>query len=297
MTKKVSSIAEEIKKLVAEEINLAIKEARPRKSKLADDEDNQVNPVFDSVKDKAAFESWIRKYFFRPENSNKPWFRAGLEAENLLAFLSDPKSTFPLSPRDLVDDWYLKKSLKTSMKSLKDKELDSRIADDEEDEEKAKYQTGEKSLKDIGSSLGDVTPAMIQKIERSGMANFLKLVQGRNPLDMDEEEIDELLADVTKTREEVSREFAKELKDAKGNIKAFIQGLVKKGVLAPTDVKLMTPREVETLVFLMTKPEDQVAEYLRGDAIRDNNVVKSFQAAVSKRIFPSGKRGRPRKNP
>jgi hypothetical protein len=182
------------------------------------------------------------------------------------------------------------------MKSLKDKELDSRIADDE-DEEKAKYQTGEKSLKDIGSSLGGVTPAMIQKIERSGMANFLKLVKGRSPMDMDEEEIDELLADVNETREEISRQFASELKMAKGNVKSFVQGLVKKGVLAPTDVKLMTPREIETLVFLMTKPEDQVAEYLRGDAVRDNNVVKSFQAAVSKRIFPAGKRGRPRKNP
>lgn len=294
MSKKtVPNIAEEIKKMVAEELDLAIKEARPRKT--ATQSDDRVNPVFDSVKDKAAFETWIRKYFFRPDNSDKPWFYAGKEADNLLAFLSDPASSFPLSPRELVDDWYLKKSLKSSMKSLKDKELDSRIADDEE-EEKAKYQTGEKSLKDIGSTLGGVTPAMIQKIERSGMANFLKLVKGRNPLDMDEEEIDELLAGVTAARQEVSRDFARELKSAKGNIKAFIQGMVKRGILAPTDVKLMTPREVETLVFLMTKPEDQVAEYLRGDAIRDNNVVKSFQAAVAKRINPAGKRGRPRKN-
>jgi hypothetical protein len=287
------SIAEEIKKMVAEELTTAIKEARPRKTR--DNADDRVNPVFDSVKDRAAFENWIRKYFFRPDNSSKPWFHAGKNADNLLAFLSDPASTFPLSPRELVDDWYLKKSLKSSMKSLKDKELDSRIADDEE-EEKAKYQTGEKSLKDIGAVLGGVTPAMIQKIERSGMANFLKLVQGRNPAEMDEEEIDSILRAVDDARIATSHEFAQNLKDARGNIKGFVQSLIKKGTLAPTDVKLMSPREIETLVFLMTKPVDQIAEYLRGDAMRDNNVVKSFQAAVAKKTFPAGKRGRPRKN-
>lgn len=60
------------------------------------------------------------------------------------------------------------------------------------------------------------------------------------------------------------------------------------------DIK--TNRELKMIKFLMDQDATEISEYLRGDILKQNNRMKSFQTMVSKHLYPSKKRGRPKKN-
>ncbi|MFA6049920.1 MAG: hypothetical protein WC761_01865 [Candidatus Paceibacterota bacterium] len=296
MTTTVNSLRGTIREMVQSELKSLVKERREGVLNTLNEQE-EVNAIFSSLRpaDRKAMTDWIMRYYFSPKKQGESWFSPKVNAKNVLQYISNPKSGFPLTPREVADDWRIKKSLKGDLKKIEDKDIEA--FQKNEPEEGEKYNTGEKSLKDIGGELGGLTAAMINKLEQSGMAKFIKTMGGQNPMTMDEEELDAVLANVDKARLETSMEFANDLKAAKGNVKNFLATLAKKQILAPTDLKLMQPRELEMLVFLMSKPPEQVAEYLRGDARKSDNKIKSFQAAVARKLFPAGKRGRPRKNP
>lgn len=286
-----------IQHTIREMVKTELKNVQTDRREAALKEAGEVNPIFTGMRpaDRKAMTDWIMRYYFSPKRKGEAWFSPKVNANNVLAFISNPKSNFPLTPREMADDWRIKKSLKGDLAQIDDKDVEA--FEKNEPVEGDKYQTGEKTLKDIGTELGGLTPAMINKLERSGMEKFLKTMGGQNPMNMDEDELDQLLQGVDVARQAASVEFANDLKAAKGNIKNFINTLIKKQILTPTDIKLMQPRETEMLMFLMSKPADQVAEYLRGDARKADNKVKSFQSAVARKLYPAGKRGRPRKNP
>lgn len=280
--KTVDHLRTEIANMVRDEIQTVLKEVKAG-----------VNPGFLRLRDKdrEALTAWLMRYYFTPKKKDEPWWSPRVNAQNVLAFISNPKNNFPLSPHEVLDDWGIKKSLKGDITKMKDDEIEAF------EKNEPVYNTGDVTLKDIGKDMGGLTAAMINKLEQSGMEKFVKLMGGHNPMDMDEAELDDLLRKVDEARMSTSVEFANDLKASKGNLKGFVQGLLKKQILTPNDVKLMNPPEIEMLMYLMSKPADQVAEYLRGDIRKDNNRIKSFQAAVARKLFPAGKRGRPRKNP
>jgi len=278
----------------------ASKPSAPAKKKIptaAKVDAGEVNAIFGNMRpaDRKAMTAWIMRYFFSPKKKEQPWFSKKVTADNVLAFISNPKSNFPMTPREVADDWRIKKSLKTDLARVTDADISS--FEKNEPEEGGTYASGEKSLKDIGSALGGLSAPMIQNIERSGLEKLRKTLGGKNPMSMDEDELDALLKQVEETRAATATEFATELKAAGGDVKKFIAGLVKKNVLTPNDVQMMQPRELEMLVYLMDKPVNQVADYLRGDAKKSENRMKSFQSAVARKLSPVGQRGRPRKNP
>lgn len=285
---KITELKKIISGMVKEELNLLLKEEKE-------------NQVFNAIpeKDKSEFISWLMRYWFNPsKNSRKPWWPSfEITPDNILEFLSDLNNRFPLSPKQLVDDWFIKTSLAKKVSGKTGKELDSLAKQAEEEAEKEKtrkYVSGEETLKDIGQELG-LTAAMINKLEQTGIEKIAKMVGAKNILDMDEDELDEILEKIDEIRYEMSFEFAKRLKGSNGDVRGFVESLVKDGILTPVDVRLMQPREIEMLMFLMNKDEEEIAEYLRGDAVKDDNKIKSFQSAVSKKVHLSSKRGRPRK--
>ena len=279
---KINHLRTEIANMVRDEIQTVLKEVKAG-----------VNPGFLRLRDKdrEALTAWLMRYYFSPKKKDESWWSPRVNAQNVLAFISNPKNNFPLSPHEVLDDWNIKKSLKGDITKMKDDEIEAF------EKNEPVYNTGDVTLKDIGQGMGGLTAAMINKLEQSGMEKFVKLMGGHNPMDMDEAELDDLLRKVDEARMATSLEFANDLRASKGNLKGFVQSLLKKQILTPNDVKLMNPPEIEMLMYLMGKPADQVAEYLRGDIRKDNNRIKSFQAAVARKLFPAGKRGRPRKNP
>ena len=60
------------------------------------------------------------------------------------------------------------------------------------------------------------------------------------------------------------------------------------------DIK--TNGEIKMIQFLMSQDATDIADYLRGDILKQDNRMKSFQTMISKHLYPSKKRGRPKKN-
>jgi len=298
-TKKLSAfeVTTMIQEMVSEELRKAREDSRPIREgvNLATLDKDDLNPVFTSMRpaDQKAMIQWIMRYFFTPAKKNQPWWSNKITPANVLAFISQPRSGFPLTPREMVDDWKIKKSLKTDLAKISDADVESFSAEPTG----PVNNTGEKSLKDIAAELGGLSLPSISQTELAGLEKLKKLLGGKNPMSMDADELENLLKHVKVARETTSHTFAQDLKAAGGDVKKFFKGLVAKGIMQPVDISLLKPREIEMLVFLMDKPEDQIAQYLRGDALKADNKIKTFQAAVARSLSPVRPRGRPRKNP
>lgn len=289
-----------VRTMVQEELKAAREASRPAKVAEAvlpaELDKDDINPLFARMRpaDRAAMVQWIMRYYFSPAKKDQPWWNKKITPANVLAYISNLKSDFPLSPKEMVDDWNIKKSLKSDLAAVEDKDIEAFEKNEPVGPQNA---SGEKTLKDIAKELGGISIPMARNIEIGGLEKLKKLLGGKNFLHMDEDELDELLQSADKARDEVSLTFAKELKAAGGDIRKFLKGLVAKNTITAVDVKLLSPKEIEMLVYLMDKPEAQVAEYLRGDSRKSDNKIKTFQAAVARALSPVRPRGRPRKNP
>lgn len=282
ITKKISlnELRTRIAKIVREEIHTALKE--------------DISPHLQHVRDKSKLVGWIMRQYFNPgKHVDKVWYDASVDLGNVLQYVSDPKNNFPFTPKELADLWKLKKSLGASLE-LVAKDF-GEFPEDEEDEDKTTYQTGEVTLKDIGKELGGLTPTMINKLATSGSEKIKKLTHGVAPWDMNEEQWGDLLKTIKEARRDVAKIYAENLKSYGGDVKAFLESLVKAHILTPSDLKLVSDQEFEGLALLSQKSTDQIINVILHDIERDNNVFKSYQSAVSKKVFPPGKRGRPKK--
>lgn len=288
--KGVKPLQERIRMIVKEEVRAAI---------LAE----EVSPWFKKLGGrKGAFAGWLmRQYFDADKHSNKVWYDNKVTKDNVLEYVTEMSSTgvFPQSPKSLYELFKLKGQLQTSMGRLeKSGELDAVLdyLDDEEDEEeedKTTYQTGEVSLKDIGSELGGITATMVNKLAASGMDKFRTLAPGG--LDqMDGDELEAFLKKINSARIAAAEDFVQRLASA-SSVGAFLKGLQKNQILSPTDMKLIGKAELDGLRMLQQREPELAKQMLLQDIQDDDNLFKSYQAMVSKRVFPPKKRGRPKK--
>lgn len=285
MTKKmdIQNLRNRIKDIVKEEVARCLKE--------------DIDPAFKRVpkSQKKEFVAWVMRQYFDPnKHSKKIWFDPDVTKDNVLEYISSGKGLklFPNSNRNLVSMWKLKLDLGSKLGTIDDDFGDDEK--EEEEEKKTKYQTGDVSLKDIGKELGGVTPTLVNKLETSAMQKLSKLTGGKHPSDLNAEELEAFLTKVKTARQEGAEEFA-DLLLASKNIEEFIKALAKKQVLAPTDVKLMKPEEIEGLEILKSMSKDRIVTILKQDIEESNNLFDSYQSYVSKKVFPPGKRGRPSK--
>ena len=287
MTKKLSidNLKEQIRSIVKREVQ--------KMNEQTAKGDTEMNPIFSKLGDKNALSKWMMRYYFKPEKKGESWWNKNVTEKNVLTYVSNPRNNFPLTPKEIADDWRIKKSLKSDLSQIDDSDIED-YQDPTGAKKKGVNHVGDVPMKDLGQEMGLTIPS-IMNLERSGMERMMKMF-GTNPMNMDSDDLDAVTGKIEQARTETSKEFADALV-ASGDVRRFIQSLVKSNVITDTDVRLMTQQEAEMLLFLMNKPADQVAEYLRGDILKNNNRVKTFQAAVARKVFPAGKRGRPKKNP
>ena len=284
MKKTVPQLRDRIRTMVKEEVIAALNE--------------QVHPLLSRVRGKG-FPAWVMRQYFDPQkHANEIWYDPSVTEKNVLEKVtqSSKKGIFPNSPKALMDLWKLKGQLASSLGTLEAEEAKLAAQDAKDAEpDKAQYQTGEVSLKDIGKELGGVTPTMINKLGASAMEKFRNIAGGKSIQDLDSDELETFLTKIQNARSEAADEFVAELISSK-SVFDFMQGLAKRQILTPTDLKIVKKQELDGLKILMRKDPERVKLILLQDIQEDDNLFKSFQASVSKKVFPAGKRGRPRKN-
>lgn len=287
MSKKVNAqqFQERIRQIVKEEVMSAVLK-------------EQMSPYLDSIRDKKQLSAWLMRQYFNPsKHSKKIWFDPSVTEENVLNHISstERKGVFPLSAKELAELWKLKKSLGQSLGKLSDAELSQGEAKPVKkvEDEKTKYQTGDVTLRDVGQELGGLTPTMINKLSDTGMEKFKKLLGGKDSEDF-AGQTKNLMQKISQAREEVAKDFAVALKSAP-SVESFLADLVKAQTLTVKELELIEPEEKEGLDILREREPEAIAAILAQDIEDVDNLFKTFQSAVSKKMLPYGKRGRPRK--
>ena len=246
-----------------------------------------VSPLFARLRDRAKLSEWLVSYYFSPEKRDRVWFNSGVDANNVLAYISDPRSGFPLSPSDVCDDWNIKKSLKGDFAAI---DFDAVAAKPVKGKKEAIYNTGDISLKDIGQELHGITAMMALKLETSGTAK-MQLMTGRN-----RDGMEAAMERINEAHKTVAADFTALLK-ASGNTSKFLDAIKKAYQITPLEMEdIKTNRELKMITFLMGQDDIDIIDYLRGDILKQDNRMKSFQTMISKHLYPSKKRGRPKKN-
>ena len=282
-----SELQERIRRIVKEEVRAAVLK-------------EELSPYLARVHDKKALSGWLMRQYFNPKkDSAKIWYDPSVTEENVLEHISstENKGTFPLSTKELSELWRLKKQLGASMGNLSDKDL-AGVDEPEEklhapEAQKASYKTGDATLRNIGDELG-LTPTMINKIETSGMEKFKKLMGGSSSNDT-EGQTKNLMQKIGKAREVTANEFVAMLKNSP-SIQDFLEILIKSQILTQNELRLIEPEELEALEILKGYEPSRAEMILVQDIEEDDNLFKTFQSAVSKKILPYGRRGRPRKD-
>lgn len=246
-----------------------------------------VNPLFARLRDRAKLSEWLVSYYFSAEKRDRAWYNPGVNAENVLAYISDPRSSFPLSPADVCDDWAIKKSLKSDFAAI---DFDAVATKPVKGKKEAIYNTGDVSLKNIGNELHGITAMMALKLETSGTAK-MQLMTGKN-----RDGMEAAMERISQAHREVADAYATLLLSC-NSVNAFLDAIKKAYQITPLEMEdIKTNRELKMIQFLMSQDATDIADYLRGDILKQDNRMKSFQTMISKHLYPSKKRGRPKKN-
>jgi hypothetical protein len=245
-----------------------------------------VNPLFTRLRDRVKLSEWLMRYYFNDNRKDSAWYSADVNEDNVLAYISDPRSGFPLSPSDVCDDWAIKKSLKGDFAQI---DFDA-VAKPAKGKKEAIYNTGDVSLKDIGQELHGITAMMALKLETSGTAK-MQLMTGKN-----RDGMEAAMERISEAHRVVGDAYATLLLSC-NSVNAFLEAIKKAYQITPLEMEdIKTNRELKMIKFLMDQDATEISEYLRGDILKQNNRMKSFQTMVSKHLYPSKKRGRPKKN-
>jgi hypothetical protein len=252
---------------------------------------NDMSIVFNSVRNRSEMSAWIMRQWFNPDkHSMKSWYDSDVNANNVLSFVSHNKH-FPMSPLQLVDMWSVMPSVRNGLKMLTTEDFESLEEALEDDKKTAKYKKGEESLSAIGKACGGITAPMIQRLERSGTEKIFELSGGRNFMDLDPEDAEEMNNKIMTARTTAAAKYATLLK-SHDDIDNLFQYLIQNQTMTAIDLKLITKRERDTLGILRLYAESTIVDFLLNDISRDANVIKSYQSLVAQTIFPR-RRGRP----
>lgn len=250
--------------------------------------------AFQNIRDQRSLCAWLMRQYFNPEkDKEKIWYSDTVTESNVLDYISDRQNQFPLTPTEVADMWRNMKSLKSSMAQISDYEY-SQIPDDEDKQEKGKYQTGDVSLKEIGEKLGGLTPTMVNKLANSAQEKMNKLLQ-ESLEDIDDENLEQVIGTIYQARFDAAEEFVSELHKT-ADVDTFLKQLMKKQYLTTNEAKTLSQTERNALQILMEKDFNTIQAILLQDIEETDNLITTFQAMICKKIFPPGKRGRPRKN-
>lgn len=162
------------------------------------------------------------------------------------------------------------------------------------------YQTGEKTLKNIGLKIGNVTPTMVNRLFVNSMEK-IKILTNNKPLEYFEIEEDRAFLDfISKIRLEACDEFINLFEKVNYDIYDFLYCVKRKQYITDIDIKLLNEKEIYNLVEIKFHLENNnkslARNILLSDIEKDDNINTIYQNIISKIAFPNRKRGRPRKD-
>jgi len=277
-----------LSKIIKEEIGVLREQQHPALSRLG--------------ARKADFAAWLVRQYFSKDKKGSIWYDDSVTEDNVLEYISVPSNSFPLSPTQAVDFYRNMKSLQSKINSREvSADLEDVVLDDDDDSDDVaaavKNRTGDVSLKNIGSQVGGVTAAMVNKIEGDGLSKLQSLLGGKNPRDFTEEDEKALEKKFAEAETTAAERYSDMLTAANGNVGKFLMSLTKAQILSDNEASQITDNEIETLMTLAKMPKERVMQILRKDLNSPSgNVVKTFQSMYSKTIFPPKKRGRKAKS-
>ena len=161
------------------------------------------------------------------------------------------------------------------------------------------YKSGDKTLKNIGKTLGNITPTMVNRLCYTAIEKT-KILTLQKPIEFLTIEEDRFFLNfIDDIRKNAVIEFINLFKQADYDIYDFLNLLNKKQYLCAGDYNLINEKEIEELVYikllLLENNKEEVKNILLKDISKDINVFSTFQCIISHLAFPNKKRGRPRK--
>jgi hypothetical protein len=237
--------------------------------------------------------AWAMRVYFGPKNADKIWFREGVNEDSVLDEFCLPDS--PISPRALVEVWTAMPSLQRALGVLTDNELDTvseYLQRNATDTGVPKYTQGDCTLKEMASSLGNITGTMVNKIFISGADKVRRLTGGVSPSDMEPEAFDRMMEFINTQQLKAANAFAGSLLEYDGDIAAFLENQVKLLHLTEIERLAVTENEIQGLMVISELPHSEIVDILLTD-LEEDTLFLTFQNAASKAIFPR-RAGRPK---
>lgn len=162
-----------------------------------------------------------------------------------------------------------------------------------------KYQTGDKTLKNIGNKLGNITPTMVNRISTNA-SDKIKILTNNKQIEFFDNLEDKKLFDfIMDCRYKAAEQFVALFVESNLDIYDFLMILKSKQFLGSGDLLLISENEIENIVRLKEKlleeKSEEVKQELLCDIEKDDNIFTVYQNMVSRFAFPDKKRGRPKK--
>lgn len=238
-------------------------------------------PLTDREREELA--AYAMRHYFSDKQAEKPWYRPEVTAENVLEELRKPSS--PISPICLEDLWRDKVSLEGLALNRLDAPQTVEVYLARESNESPSYEKWETTINSMRNEFGGITRAMIAKIASKGLSKIRWLFNGVEPENMSPE--DDLLLDdkINQARKKTAFWFSRMLWEHSGKVMRFLVMLQSKGVLTRTEFELITEDEFQTLCALAQLKQEEIADFLLDDIEEDNNLLRTFQNAVSHFVF------------
>lgn len=247
-----------------------------------------------STEDLEKLAAWAMRVYFGPSNEGKRWYKEGVTQETVLGEFLLPDS--PISPEAMVEVWTAIPGLQAAIGRIDQGDLDA-VADylnrPKDEEETTRYTQGDRTLKDMASTLGGITGTMVNKIFVSGTGKLHRLTGGVPLDDMESEDLHEMFLNIERSQEQAAKEFAASLLSFDGNIHDFIKSQIDCLNLTAIEANSLTEDEFVGLKILCEMNYDRVVDILLKDLEFSENLFRSFQNAASKKIFPR-RSGRPK---
>ncbi len=146
------------------------------------------------------------------------------------------------------------------------------------------YKTGEKTLLEIGKEMGGLTPTMVNKILEHGFEK-LKTLLSINEENNNQLKFDFITKKIFEIRKKTATFYIKRLKESDGNAEKFLKKIKQDKLISKSDIKNIRKSEIDGIKILHDYDNKTSEMILMEDIETDENIFKTYQAAVSKNLF------------
>lgn len=238
-------------------------------------------------KERKQMAEYAVRHYFSDANKTAPWYREGVTEENVLEEIEKPSS--PISSYALAELWRESSTLQRSFQRQKP-EPSQQLVEDYLNREKGEpkrlsYENWEVTINSLRSQFGNITRAMIGKIALKALDKAKYLLGGVNIIEMSPEEEIVLMEKIQNGKVSAARWYAATLWDYAGKIGHFLKLLRKMKIISKTEFELITEDEFQTLSVLAYLKPEEIQAFLLDDIEDDNNILKTYQNTVSRRLY------------